>query len=143
MLSYLVPLLVLASVLFGILFATSKRKKHQTYKYAIGVAILAALLLFWVTGAVGIIGSEDNDANLMYHGILGIGLIGAVISRFRPEGMALAMTVTAGAQFIVFVVAWAAGWAFTGPITVFFMVLWLRSEWLFRQVEADHASANE
>jgi hypothetical protein len=32
------------------------------------------LLLVWVTGAVGIIGSEDNPANSLYIGVLGVGL---------------------------------------------------------------------
>jgi hypothetical protein len=30
-------------------------------------------------------GGEDNFANLMYRGVLGVGIIGAVIGRFTPE----------------------------------------------------------
>jgi hypothetical protein len=103
------------------------------YRAGAGVALLAALLLFWINGAVGIIGSEDNPANLMYGGILLVAACGALLARLRPGGMALAMKVTGIAQFAVFVVAWAAGWAFTGPITLFFYALWLTSARLFRK----------
>lgn len=43
-----------------------------------------------MNGAVGIVGSEDNPANLMYGGVLAVGIVGAVIARFRAEGMARA-----------------------------------------------------
>ena len=49
---------------------------NTAYRVAFGVALAAAFLLIWVNGAVGIIGSEDNDANLMYGGVLAIGVIG-------------------------------------------------------------------
>lgn len=57
---------------------------------AVGVALAAAFLLVWMNLAVGIIGSEDNPANLMYGGVLAVGMIGAVIARFQPHGMARA-----------------------------------------------------
>ena len=38
------------------------------YRSAVGFAFTAAFILIWVNGAVGIIGSENNDANLMYGG---------------------------------------------------------------------------
>jgi hypothetical protein len=44
--------------------------------------------------AVGIIGSEDNPANLMYGGVLAVGIIGAIIARFEPHGMARALVAT-------------------------------------------------
>ena len=71
---------------------------NTTYRFAVGLALAAAFILVWVNGAVGIIGSEDNDANLMYGGVLGVGVIGAVIARFRPHGMARALFATALAQ---------------------------------------------
>ena len=42
------------------------------YRAAVGVALAAALLLVWMNLAVGIIGSEDNPANLMYVGVLAV-----------------------------------------------------------------------
>ena len=126
----------------GVAYTFLKRKADSSsYRYAVGIALAAAFLLLWVTGAVGIIGSENNDANLMYFGVLGVGIVGAVISRFRPAGMALAMLAMAIAQATVAVVALIGGLGSTAPIwprdvlglTAFFVALWLLSAWLFRK----------
>lgn len=111
------------------------------YRAAAGVALATAFLLFWVNGAVGIIGSENNDANLMYFGVLAIGIIGAIIARLRPLGMACALFVTALAQALVPVIAliiWQpASWGAAGVFGVFvlnafFVILFVGSAWLFR-----------
>ena len=67
--------------------------------------------------AVGIIGTEDNPANLMYGGVLAVGIVGAIIARFQPHGMARALVATALAQALVAVIALIAGLGFAGPIT--------------------------
>ncbi len=118
----------------GVAFELAARKTgNAAYKTGVGLALAAAFLLFWVNGAVGIIGNEGNDANLMYYGVLAVGLIGALIARFEPQGMARAMIATAGAQGLVFVIALVAGWGFTGPITFFFLAFWLGSARLFQK----------
>jgi hypothetical protein len=54
------------------------------------------------TGAVaGIIGRDGDPANAMYFGALAVGLVGAVIARFRPRGMARAFFATPLAQSAV------------------------------------------
>lgn len=75
------------------------------YRAAIGLALAAALLLVWVNLAVGVIGSENNPANLMYIGVLGVGLIGAAIVRLRPRGMALTLIASAITQALAAVIA--------------------------------------
>ena len=108
------------------------------YAFGIGFALAAGLLSAWINLAVGIIGSEDNPANLIYAAVLAIALIGALLSGFRPRGMARAMVVTAIAQALTLFGALVAGFGFTGPITVFFVALWLLSAQLFaRAAEAD------
>ncbi len=52
----------------------------MAYRFAVGVALAAAFLLVWMNLAVGLIGSEDNPANLMYFGVLAVGFIGAIIA---------------------------------------------------------------
>jgi hypothetical protein len=47
------------------------------YRSAVGFAFTAAFILIWVNGAVGIIGSENNDANLMYGGVIGVFVLNA------------------------------------------------------------------
>ena len=126
----------------GVVYALAARKKASgPYRYAVGVALAAAFLLVWVNGAVGIIGSENNDANLMYVGVLAVAMIGALIARFHAPGMARAMYATALAQVLVAVIALVAGLGSAGPIwprdvlalTAFFAALWLGSAWLFRK----------
>ena len=116
---------------------------NRAYRAAVGVALAASFILVWINLAVGIIGSEDNPANLMYWGVLAVAIVGAVIARFRPGGMACALFATALAQGLVAVIALIAGLGFTGPITVFFAGLWLASAWLFRKAarEQDPAGA--
>jgi len=112
---------------------------NSAYRFAVGVALAAAFLLIWVNGAVGIIGDESNDANLMYFGVLAVGIIGAIIARFQPHGMARALYATAIAQVAVAVIALIAELGSTAPIwpkdilvlTGFFVVLWSFSAWLF------------
>jgi hypothetical protein len=48
----------------GLTFVLVARKAGNiAYRVAFGVALAAAFLLVWLTGAVGIIGSEDDNAN--------------------------------------------------------------------------------
>jgi drug/metabolite transporter (DMT)-like permease len=58
----------------------SRKSGEAAYRTAVGLALGSVLLLAWVNAAVGIIGSEDNDANLMYGGVLAVGAIGAIIA---------------------------------------------------------------
>jgi hypothetical protein len=136
------PIFVLAAAFIVVfMFLKARKPDNAAYKSAVGLALLAAFLLFWVNGAVGIIGDEHNDANLMYGGVLAVGLIGAIIARFEPRGMARAMFATALAQALVAVIALGAGWGSRGPIwprdvlgaTGIFVMLWLGSAWLFRR----------
>jgi hypothetical protein len=110
------------------------------YRAAVGVALAAALILVWVNGAVGIIGSENNDANLMYGGVLAVGVIGAIISRFRPNGMARALFAAALTQALVAVIALIAGLGSpeSGPLEIvalngFFVALFAGSALLFQK----------
>jgi hypothetical protein len=126
----------------GIALELAVRKtRNAVYRTAAGVALAATILLIWINGAVGIIGSEQEDANLLYGGVLAVALIGAIMARFRPAGMAPAMSSTALAQALVPVIAstfWpeskALVWSPEVPaLTGFFAAMWLISAWLFRK----------
>ena len=76
------------------------------YRFAVGLALTAALLIVWFNAAAGLIGIEDDAAaNLLYVGVLAIGLIGAIIARFHPRGMARALFATSLAQALVGAIA--------------------------------------
>jgi hypothetical protein len=120
------------------------RTYNAAYRFAVGVALAATLILVWMNLAVGIIGSEDNPANLLYVGVLAVGIVGALVARFRPHGMARALLAAALAQVLVPVIAlfiWkpqvTSVEAFLGMLGVFgvnafFVMLFVGSALLFR-----------
>jgi hypothetical protein len=125
-----------------------RRTRNIAYRAGVGVELVAALFLVFINGAVGIIGSEDNPANLMYAGVLAVALIGALIARFQPNGMSRALFATAVAQALVGAIALGAGLGATAPsfpdviiyLTAFFAAMWLLSAWLFRKAGREQAA---
>jgi hypothetical protein len=114
---------------------------------AAGLALAAALLLVWINLAVGIIGDEGNPANAMYVGVLAVGVVGALIARFQPQGMARALLATALAQALVTVMALSAGLGApaSGQLEILmlngcFVALFVGSAWLFRHAARDRIS---
>jgi hypothetical protein len=103
-----------AAMLYGVcaLYELAIRLNGDVaYRMGTVVALAAGFLTIWVNGAVGIIGDEDNPYNLMFGGVLLIAMVGAVLARFRAEGMARAMVAAAAGEILiaVIVVAIAAG----------------------------------
>ena len=131
---------LLAGVGLGLELAV-RGSGNAAYRIAAGLALAAAFLLILINGAVGIIGSEQEGANLLYGLVLAAALLGAILARFRPAGMAKAMAAAALVQALVPAIAlivWPDAkfmvWAPEVPVlTVFFAALWLASAWLFRQ----------
>jgi hypothetical protein len=127
----------------------ARRMGNMAYRSAVGVSVAAALMLVWINLAVGLIGSEGNPANLMYAGVLAVGIIGALIARFRPHGMARALFATALAQTLVAVIALIAGMHQAPDSSVseilivngFFVVLCLGSAGLFRKAAQEPTPA--
>jgi hypothetical protein len=125
----------------GIAFELAVRvSSNMAYRAAVGLALAAAFLLIWINAAVGVIGSEENPANLMYGAVLAVAIIGAAIARFRPHGMMHALLAAALAQAIVGVIAlmFGLGLPHSGPgeilgLSGLFVGLWLISAWLFRK----------
>jgi hypothetical protein len=124
----------------GLTYVLAARKAGNiAYRSAVGIALAAAFILVWLTGAVGIIGTEDNNANLMYVGVLAVGIIGAIVARFRPHGMARALFATALAQALVAVIVliFGLGLPWSPPVEIlglngFFVALFVGSALLFR-----------
>ncbi len=110
-----------------------RKTGDRAYRAAVAIALATAFVLVWANAAVGIIGSEDNPANAMFHGVLAVGVVGALIARLRPLGMAWALVAMAVAQVAVAGIAAVAGMGSAGPVTLFFAALWLASAWFFRK----------
>lgn len=118
---------------------TLRRRPDRAYRTGVALALAGAFLLVWLNGAVGIIGNETNDANLMYLGLLGVGIAGAVFMRGRPPALQLTLKLMAAAQVLIGVVAVAGGLGVGDPswpwdvvfLTGFFTGLWLLSAAFF------------
>jgi len=134
------------AVLFGAALAyelVATRGGATAYRAAVGVAVVTALVLVWINAAVGIIG-DDEAYNLMYFGVLAVGAAGALVARFRPQGMARTLLAMAVAQMLVPTVVLAVPalrdvlWEPPGVVGVFilnaiFPALWIGSGWLFQK----------
>ena len=133
----------------GLLYELAARKAGTVvYRAAAGVAVGAAFFLTWVNLAVGIIGEPDERANVLYLGVPAVGIIGAVIARLEPRGMARALFATALAQALIAAIALTLGWGApgTGPLEIvalngMFVALFAGSAWLFRLAARAHPPA--
>ena len=119
----------------------AQRSGQVTYRVAAGLALAAALLLVWMSLAVGILGVEGDPADLMYLGVLAVGFFGAILARFQAYGMARALLATATAQALVAVIALMLGkhqaeYSSVAEIVLlnaFFVALFAGSASLFRE----------
>ena len=117
------------------------KTRKMAYRTGIGVAAASVLLLYWIIGAVGLIGVEGDRADMMYLGVFGVGLLGAAVARLRPYGMARVLLAMALVQALVAVIAVIAG-KHENPVTslpellglnAFFIALFVGSAFLFDQ----------
>ena len=114
---------------------------RTAYRTAIGLALASALFLLMLIGAVGVIGVEGDRFDLVYFGVVGVGILGALVARFRPGGMARALLATAAAQAVVTVIALIIGKQYSPASSVqeivllngFFIALFCGSALLFRR----------
>ena len=122
---------LLGSAVLGVEFLV-RRSNSLFYTLGSLLAVLASFLLVWANLAVGMIGSEDNNYNLLFGGVIAIAALGAVVGRFRADGMARAMIVAGLAQILV-----AAGGLSADPrggvLSMILAGLWLLAALLFRQ----------
>lgn len=135
---FAVAWVLMTSVGFTYKWLTKQRSDH-TYRLAAGLALSTVFILIWGNLAVGLIGSEDNPANLMYWGVLVVGLSGAALARGEPNGMARALFVTAFAQALVPVLtlviwkpAFSSGMLKAFAVNTFFVLLFVSAGLLFR-----------
>lgn len=134
-------------ILVGAIVYTATNRHTAAYRWAVGLALAATFILFWMIGAVALIGPElgRNTADLIYFAVPTVAVIGAIVARFRPHGMALAMLAAAVAVWVLplFVVAGltplspnTAGDLYPYGLLLFhspFAALFLGSAWLFRK----------
>lgn len=93
----------------------------------------AALIPLWVNGAVGIVGSEDNPANLMFVVVSGFGVVGAALVKFRAAGLVRTAQLAAGLYLAVLVLLWLRGASSVPPVAAVLALPWLVAAALLRR----------
>jgi hypothetical protein len=110
------------------------------YRAALGLAFFASLSLIWLSLGVGIIGADGDRTNMLYGGVILVGLSGAFIVRLEAAGMARTMVAMAFTQAAIAVLAVLAGWGmpWSPPLEILvlngiFVAMFLGSAWLFQR----------
>ena len=136
-----------AFVLFGILIfgigltykLVTRNVNTHSYRAAVGLALVSGFVLLW--GNFVQAADDVNPAAMMYLVVPVLGIIGAVIARFRSNGMARTMFATALAQLVILMIALTrnpAATAWTAPVwrgfggNALFAMLFAISALLFR-----------
>lgn len=142
----------IGAILFGFGLAyelVTRNVDTIAYRGGVGVALVAAFLLLWVNFVQM---ADVNRAAAMYFGVPLVAIIGAVMARFKPRGMARALFATALAQALVLAIALIRNpqvTSWTSPVTrgfggnAFFVMLFVGSALLFRtagRAESDPSS---
>ena len=90
----------------GVTYELAARVGNLAYQAGVVVALGTGILNLWVTGAVGIIGSENNPGNLLYLGVVALAIAGAIVAGGRASRMVWAMALAAFATLSVPVFAY-------------------------------------
>lgn len=117
-----------------------------SYRLALGLTIATAAFLVLGMGALGIIGAGGR-ADRIYLAVLAVLVLGTLLARLRPRGMALTLVATALTQVVVTAVALLGGVDDVEGasvvdivgLTVMYAGLFGLSAWLFRRA-ADQQS---
>jgi hypothetical protein len=146
----LTDFLVLGVVLSGIGLTyelIAQKSGSLQYRGAFALGLLGAFLLFWVNGAVGIIGYEGQDANLLFGLVFGVGIAGALISGFKARGMSRTLYLAATLQMLVPLIAlliwppsaisWSPGVFAVFLISGFFAFIFALSGMLFSRASKE------
>lgn len=112
-----------------------------SYRGAVAIALATSFMLVWMNGAVGIIGSEANPANLMFFVVIAVAIAGAIVARFQAAGMARAMMAAAAVDLLIAAIVLLLRLGSAEPpglfgvvvLIILFAVPWLISAWLFRR----------
>ena len=128
---------VVFSVMVGAVcagFELAMRLSNQwTYRLGAIMSVMGGFLMVWANLAVGIIGNEEDPRNLMFYGVLLIGVVGALVTKFNARGLTWTVRTMAAAQVVIFLVSALLDWALLPVFTVFYVSLWVIAGELFKK----------
>lgn len=118
------------------------------HRAGIACAVGGGFLLVWANAAVGLVGREGDAFNLLYLGVIGVALVGAILARLLAAGMARAMAAALAVHVAIGVAALATGRghgvAEVAGVTGVFALPWLLAWALFRtSAKQQHVPAAE
>lgn len=131
---------VMLLVAAGVCEIALRLSGRLAYRAGVIVAVGTSFLIVWSNLAVGIIGNENNPLNQIFFVVIAMAIVGAGLARFRAKGMALAMAVTAAAQFGTGFIALLDEKIVFGIVTVFALG-WLLAGALFREAARSETQA--
>ena len=121
----------------------ARNMSNRAYRFGVGLSVVTAFALTWVNM---VLAADENPANLMYVGVVVIGVIGTAISRLRARGIARAWFGTAVAQMLASIIAfvfWKTNLALGKAVPVIglnglFAMLFVASALLFQRAARTH-----
>ena len=133
---------VMLSAVCGGIELAMRLSNRWTYRVAAIMSVIGGFVMVWANLAVGIIGNEENPQNLMFYGLILLGLAGALVTRFDARGLSKTLRMMAAGQLGIFFIAAALGWALLPIVTIFYCALWLSAAQLFKRSTNDFLDAN-
>lgn len=121
---------IMFAIVGGLFELGARASKSLAYRAAVVLAVACGFLQIWINLAVGIIGNEENAANITYFVVVLLAVCTAAVARGEARLMARAMVVTLAIQALFCAVHLIEG-HFTVVIDLFFVALWLLSSRLF------------
>lgn len=141
---------IMGAIIFlvGLGFEAAFRKSGNiAYRIAFGIGLAATFMIIWANLAVGFVGSGPNLPNILLGLVPFVGIIGGIIARAQPQGMARTMFAMAAAVALAPLIGLVVNrpridegvFAVLG-ITAFFSLLFVVSGFLFRNAAQDVAT---
>ncbi len=133
---------IVAAIIFGIVgglieFAV-RVSSNWYFRFGAIFAVLAGFMVVWSNLAVGMIGNEDNPVNLWFGAVLLIAILGAILSRFHSQAIAVAMLTAGLTQAAIGLFAGILGPDPRGGIfTIVLASFWFISGALFKSANKD------
>ncbi len=136
---------VIAAIMLGSLVGAFelvvRLSGSMPYRAAVVIGAVAAFLMVWVQGAVGLVGSENDLFNLLFLLPLLVGAAGCFIAGFKAPGMSRVLTAMAVLQAITLAIGYAVTRDTDSFLIAFWVFAWSLSAWLFSRAARTSAEA--
>jgi hypothetical protein len=128
------------AIVGGLLELAARASASLAYRVGAAMAVATGFLTSWITLAVGIVGAEDNPQNILYFGVVGMGICVAVAALGDPRALARGMWATAAFQGLVCLIHVIDGAYPAVMIDGFFTMTWLTAGALFARAARERAT---